>query len=121
MLEAFGIAYVFLIGALFYRNSALTAFEDIKTKFSLYPKHYSMPPRWIRKFLRLKKKEMPKFLLYRLYGSIAVLLLTLPAFIICLIPQLNSYIDELLVAFAIFGLADLIMFLILYPIFKRAK
>ena len=45
--------------------------------FKRYPKHYAMPSPWIRKTFRLKKKEIPIFLLVRLYITVFYGILTL--------------------------------------------
>ena len=46
------------------------AIEDIRINFRFFPKHYAMPPRWIRKHFNLRKKEIPKFCLFGLYVAI---------------------------------------------------
>ena len=60
-------------GLLFYyrhKNHMKLAIEDIKTNFRFFPKHYAMPPRWIRKHFNLRKNEIPKFCLFGLYVAI---------------------------------------------------
>ena len=54
-----------------------TLLESTGIIFKRYPKHYAMPSPRIRKFFRLKKKEIPIFLLVRLYITVFYGILTL--------------------------------------------
>ena len=64
-------AYISIMAALACRNSSINANKKIRTNFRFYPKHYMIPPRWIRKLFSLPKKEVAKFLVWHLFFSLA--------------------------------------------------
>ena len=90
MIFAFSIMMVYLVGGWFHTNATLLTIEEIKRNFRFYPKHYCMPPRWMRKFFNMKKREIPKYLCYRMYLYAATFLWAFISFIISLLSQFNE-------------------------------
>ena len=104
------------------RNRATFMINEIKTNFKFYPKHYSMPPKWIRKHFNLKKAEIPKFLLLRLYWAIAILAFIPATVIVCLISQLNALVAGFILTFFVaFGVLETLSSLIIFSIYKRTN
>lgn len=58
------------MGSLGSRSVAINGDKEVRTNFKFYPKHYIMPPRWIRKMFSLPKREMAKYLVFHLYLSL---------------------------------------------------
>lgn len=56
---------------------AIRSIKEVKTNFKFFPRHYSMPPKWIRKLYHLKKAKIPKYLLFMLYLSVALGMLSI--------------------------------------------
>ena len=120
MKEIIVIFIEYLLFYLFFRNSAVGMINEIRTNFKLFAKHYSMPPQWMRKHFNLKKTEIPKFLLFRLYVSMAFGILIPITSIVCLITQFNSYAVGGMMFFpCLFVILDTVVFSILSHIFKR--
>ena len=120
MLEMLIIFGEYLLFCLFLRNSALNAIDDIKINFKLFSRHYSMPSRGLRKIFRLKKREIPKFLIFRLYVSLIFGILTPISSVIALILSFNEDIISIIIIFPLgYMLLDLILFLVMYHIFRR--
>lgn len=110
----------YLLLYLFLKNSAIVAMNEIKTNFKLFSKHYCLPPVWIRKHFKLKKTEIPKFLLFRLYVAMFFLVSAPIAVIICLVSQFNFRVIGSLMFFpGLFVLIDNVVFIILYFAFKK--
>ena len=102
------------------RSTTKIEIEDIKTNLKYFPKHYIMPPRWIRKHFNLRKAYIPKFLLFRLYLAISFLILGPISAIICLIIKPNWYfVQAMFFTPQIFYVIDLIVFFILCHFFKK--
>lgn len=55
------------MGALGAVNGAIKGDKEIRRNAPFYPKHYAIPPRWMRKMFSLPKREMAKFFLFQLY------------------------------------------------------
>lgn len=118
------VIYVFGIYLLIYfflKNSAFAMLNEVKTNFRLYPKHYSMPPKWMRKHFNLKKAEIPKYLIFRLYLSMSFLILAPIASIVCFVTVFNPKVAGALIfypsVFIVF--VDFVVFVIMFHIFKR--
>jgi len=104
----------------FFKNSAINMIDDVKTSFRFYPKHYLLPPRWIRKLYGLKKKEIPKYLLYRLYVSLAFLLLIPINIFVLLISQINPFFSSIMILMpCVYIVLDSFIFIIVSRIFKK--
>lgn len=104
----------------YYKVTAKNKIEEIKTNFRFFPKHYALPPRWIRKRFKLKKEEIPKFLLCRLLGSALYFILSFIMPFIFLFAQFNSIIKYIIVATPLFcALLDQTVFVIMSLVFKR--
>ncbi len=104
----------------YYKVTAKTKIEEIKTNFRFFPKHYVLPPRWIRKRFKLKKEEIPKFLLCRLLGSTLCFILSFIMPFAFLFTQLVPAIGYIIVAVPIFcALLDQIVFVIMCLVFER--
>lgn len=58
---------VSVMGALGAVNGAIKGDKEIRRNAPFYPKHYAIPPRWIRKIFSLPKKEMAQFFIFQLY------------------------------------------------------
>ena len=96
--------------------------DEIRTKFKLYPKHYSLPPSWVRKHFKLKKDPVPKYLLFRLFVAIAFGILAPISTIVCLCTGFNHMaIGIMLLAPCIFAIVDTVQFIITSHIFKKSK
>lgn len=116
----------YLLLFLFYRNSAITAIEEIKTNFKFFPKYYSLPPRWLRNFFKLPNSEVPTFLHFRLWISFIHLCLAFLASIIHILTMGNTAINSVVVAIilftpCVFGILDTISFCILFSVFNKRK
>ena len=61
MYECLFLICVYLAAYRFFRFTAVITINDIKTNFKLFPKHYALPPRWIRKHFKLKKLKFQSF------------------------------------------------------------
>ena len=99
-----------------YQLKASTIFtaNQIKTNFKYYPKHYVLPPRWLRKHYKLKKTEIPKYWLFRLYVAFVIKILSPVATLVALFSLLNSTVVSALIFFPpVILLPDL---LIIWPI-----
>lgn len=44
------------------KNFARGMIREIGVNRRYYPKHYAIPPRWIRKVFKLEKREIPRFI-----------------------------------------------------------
>ena len=118
---ALGLSIVYIIG--FYRYYRITAkleIEKIKTNFKFYPKHYVLPPRWIRKHFKLKKKSIPKFIMFRLYLAVAFIALIPITIIIFLLPIVNAtFMYWMPFGLIFFAFVDVVVFEILCSIYNR--
>ena len=120
MIEISVLFAEYLLSYFFFRNSALGMIAEVRTNFRLYEKHYKLPPRWLRKHFRLKKDEIPKYLLFRLYVSISFGIMAPISIVICLASQLNSLVVGIMLFIpCVFVIPDSIVFIILSSIFKR--
>ena len=120
MYECLFLICVYLLSYRFFRITAVGTINDIKRNLKLFPKHYALPPRWIRKHFKLKKAEVPKFLLFRLYVSLACGILAFATPIIYLLSNFNAIVGGVM-AFApiIYLFPDLVVFFVLSHIFKK--
>ena len=120
MMWALYMMAFYLVGGWFHTDAILLTIDEIKTNFRFYPKHYCMPPRWMRKFFKMKKREIPKFLCYRLYVCFAAFLWAFIGFIIAFVSQFNVVIIALVWFLPCFYLIpDIIVFLILRWIYIK--
>lgn len=114
-------AIISVMVALAYKNSSINANKEICTNFKFYPKHYMMPPQWVRRIFSLPKKEMAKFLVLRLYFSIAHVAIGMINTVLLLINYSTSiFVAKFLIMLQIcWALLDTIVFLILLRKFNQ--
>ena len=114
------IVGVYVLLYFFFRNSAIGMIDEIKTNFKLFPKHYTLPPRWMRKHFKLKKSEIPKYLFFRLCVSMFFGLLTPVVCVVCLFSQFNACVVGAMVLLpCAFVIPDTVVFIIMSRIFKK--
>ena len=115
--------YFYVIGSLAYRSSAIHGDKEIRTNMKFYPRHYAVPPRWMRKLFSLPKRDMAKFLIFQLYLSLvhAVLAIVLCVILLGGFSWGGSFAVYMTRAFSYFGLSDVIVYLIFFSVFKRKK
>lgn len=106
-----------------YRGAALHGEKDIRTNMKFYPRHYAVPPRWMRKLFSLSKRDMAKFLIFHLYLSLGhAVLAVVYLFILCgNFPWGGLFANYMIIAMAYFGLFDMIVYIIFSHIFKHKK
>lgn len=80
--------YFSIMGYLANIKSARRYIKEIGTIWSFYPKHYTIPPAWMQKQLRIKKKEILKYCCFKVYMANAYLFLL---FINCSIYILSGF------------------------------
>lgn len=110
-----------IMAALAYKNSAIRANKDIRTNFTFYPRHYMMPPRWMRKIFSLPKKEMAKFLVCQLLFSVAHIAIgIINAALILINFSVSVFVVKCLIMFQIcWVLIDAVVFLVLLRKFNK--
>ena len=115
--------YYYVIGSLAYRGSALHGDKEIRTNMKFYPRHYAVPPRWMRKLFSLPKRDMAKYLIFQLYLSLvhAVLAIVLCVILLGGFSWGGLFAVYMTIAFSCFGLFDVIVYLIFLHIFKHKK
>lgn len=112
---------VSIMSALGYANLTKNADKEIRINFKFYPKHYMMPPHWLRKMFSLTKREMAKFLVLQLYFSIASIAIgTINAVLFLVNSSTSVNIARCLLMFQMcWGIVYTIVFLILFRKFKQ--
>ena len=95
------------------KTTTIITANEIKTNFKFFPKHYAMPPRWLRKHYKLKKTEIPKYWLFRLYLAFAIKVMAPVAALVALFSFLNSTVVYIILFLPGILLPDLI---IIWPI-----
>lgn len=55
------------------RRSALGMIKQIGTVSRYFPKHYMVPPKWMKKFFRIRQRVIPRYLCFELLVSLACL------------------------------------------------
>lgn len=110
-----------IMAALSYKNSAISANKDIRTNFKFYPRHYMMPPRWMRKIFSLPKKEMAKFLVCRLLFSVAHIAIgIINAALVLINFSVSVFVVKCLIMFQVcWALIDAVVFLVLLRKFNK--
>lgn len=70
----FGVVFVFIGGGLLqffcWWNATRGMINKSRVNQRLYPKHYTVPSRVIRKIYRIKKLTIPKYLYYMCFATI---------------------------------------------------
>ena len=112
-----------VMGSLGYRGAALHGDKEIRTNMKFYPRHYAVPPRWMRKLFSLPKRDMAKYLIFHLYLSLGYAVLAIVCFIILCGGFLwgGLFAVYMIRAMSCFGLFDVIVYLIFLYIFKHKK
>lgn len=111
---------VYVLAYLFFRSSAKGMIEDIKTNFKFFPKHYIMPPRWMREHFALKKTEIPKFLFFRLLISLLHLILIPVQIIVYVILRFDPFVVyDFVLASCVYVIPDTIVFIIFSRVYKK--
>ena len=117
-----GIVFFFgfsVLGFLTCKNSALGMTKRISRKEKYYPRKYAAPPCIIKKFFRISKAPIPKFLLTELYFSLLFLILAPVSTLLCFISGWSPKIVIVLIAFySALALFEFIHFLIGYFLFR---
>lgn len=101
------------LGFLTCKNSALGMIKRIRRNEKYYPSKYVIPPRFIRKFFRIFKTPIPKFLLTEFYFSLLFLILAPVSTLLCFI---SGWSPKIVIVFIVFypalALFEFIHFLI---------
>lgn len=114
-----GIAF---LTSFFCRNIALETIGNTGTNSRLFPKHFTQPPRWLRKFFRIKDRVIPKHLVFELYLSIFFAALGPLNLMIYLCSGCSSFVLGVLTMVHIgLLLANILFFFIMTAIFKSNK
>lgn len=110
-----------IMAALAYKVSSVSASKDIRTNFKFYPRHYMMPPIWMRNIFSLPKKEMPKFLVCRLLFSVAHIAIGMINTALILINfSVSIFVAKCLIMFQMcWVLIDAVVFLVLLRKFNK--
>lgn len=120
MIAAASVLLLYTLLYLVIKDTTINSINKIKRNFKYYPKHYCMPSRWMRKHFKLPKREIPKFLCFRLYESAACIALIPVMFFVLLFTQFNEYVASgIIFVSAMFFLLDQIVWLILSSIFEK--
>lgn len=109
-----------IMTAIAYAKSSKNANKEIRINFKFYPMHYMMPPRWLRKMFSLPKKEMAKYLVWRLYFSITSIATGIVNVILLLIDfyECVFIVKHIIFLQMCFVLVDSIVFIIFVIKFK---
>lgn len=123
IMDCFGFVVFFAIlttmAFLAYKNSTIAADKKICTNFKYYPRHYAMPPRWLRHFFSLPKRPTGKYLIARLYFAIAHIVLGLITTIIFLLTKAYTMVASVyFLLYVSWIVLDQIVFIIYFYIFK---
>ena len=121
IIEIIMILSLYILAYFFFRNSAIGMIDEIRTNFRFFPKHYALPPRWIRKHFNLRKEEIPKFLLFRLYVSLFFAFSAPLAILICMLSRFNTYVVGVMLFLPCFVIPDTFVFMILAHVFKKKQ
>lgn len=79
-----------------------------------------MPPRWIRKIFKIKKKKVPFFALFDLYASIAFLVLIPVEFVFCIVSGFDVMVSLLSLCIPVaIGFVIVVGTLVLRGIFNK--
>ena len=120
MIEIVVIFIEYFASSSFFKDLATGEISEIKINFRLYPRHYCMPPSWIRKLFKLPKVKIPKFLLIELYFSVFFGILAPITSVVLLFTHANHDIVYVLLLFpAVFRIIELPIFFTLCHIFKK--
>lgn len=105
-----------------FRNIAVSAIEETGTNSYLYPKHFIVPKRWIKKFFKIKDRVIPKYLYFELYLSLFFLIYAMVSIAISIAFNGSKIVSEILIAI-IYGLeiTGLILNAVMSLIFKKNK
>ena len=119
-MQIFAVASFYALLYFGYRISSLNMIKEVRTNFRLFPKHYALPPRWVRKFFGLKKDEIPKYTLVRLYVALIFGIMVFISPFVCLFTSCNAdVIYYMTFVPCLFVLPDLIVYIIVLHIFKK--
>lgn len=93
--------------------------NDLKIIFRYYPKHYCRVPRWMQKYLKIKRKEAPKFLCALAWSALLPFIMPLIVIPAWWIFGKNALVVGFRIFFWSYGFFTAICVVIIYPIFKR--
>ena len=121
----FGFICFFLLSCEFYRSTTKNTVKDLMTNMNLYPKHYAIPPRFIRSIFSLKKRMLPRFICFRLYqtlvwpivGIICIVLLSFASSL----PYFETYYTVVFIVIFSYFLVDTTVFVIFHIFFEKYK
>lgn len=119
MIESFIVFSGYILIYFFFRNSAVGMIEEVRINFKLYPKHYVRIPRWMQNHFKIKRKEIPKYLFFRLCISLFFGILAPIVAVMCLIIQQQAVIGFVIFIPCLFGILDTVQFIIVSHIFKK--
>lgn len=112
-----------VMGSLGYRGAALHGDKDIRTNMKFYPRHYAVPPCWMRKLFSLPKRDMAKFLIFHLYLSLIHIALAIANLVILCGGFLwgGLFAVYMIRAISFFCIIDAIVYIIFLHIFRHKK
>lgn len=112
-----------VMGSLGYRGAALHGDKEIRTNVKFYPRHYAVPPRWMRKLFSLPKRDVAKLLIFHLYLSLGHAVLAVVYLVILCgnFPWGGLFAGYMIRAMSCFCVIDAIVYLVFLHIFKHKK
>lgn len=121
----FGCICFFLLSCAFYMRTTKNTIKELMTNMKLYPKHYAMPPRFIRNIFSLKKRMLPRFICFRLYQTLAwpivgIICIVLLSFASSL-PNFDACNKVVFMVLFSYFLIDTTVFVIFYIFFEKYK
>ena len=118
-LEIVCMLALFLLNVVIYLRFKYLAYCSLKNmRFnpSFFPKHYAMPPIWMRKHFNLKKAMVPKYIFATLYISAIHGVLS---FVLPLVFAFSGFNEKLYLWIAMVPLCSAMFALIIYFIFDH--
>lgn len=118
------VAILFAVmGSFAHRSAAINGDREVRINFKYYPKHYSTPPRWMRKLFSLPKREMANYLVFQLACSIAHLVIgVLNVMILLLDFSWSRFLFGCILIFmSAVTILDAMVFILFLKIFKHSK
>ena len=103
------------------KSAAINGDKKLRTNSSFFPKHYTIPPRWIRKLFSLPKRYMANFLVFELYLSLIHIALGFINVVLQLLnfPWSESVCVGIVICTCIWALFDTAIYIVFMRIFSR--
>ena len=121
----FGFVCYVLLSCEFYRNTTKCTIRDLMTNMNLYPKHYAIPPRFIRSIFSLKKRMLPRFICFRLYQTLVWPIIGIICFLFLSFassfPNFKTYYTVVFTILFSYHLIDTTVFVIFLIFFEKYK